>query len=163
AHLYRFVGGKAATVDNLSTVVFSSGSTGDPKGVMLTHYNIAANIEQIGQMFALGKADRIAGILPFFHSFGFTATLMLRSVLGVGVVYHANPFDADIIGDLVSRYSATFLMATPTFLQTYIRRCSPEDFGSLQYVVAGAEKLPERIAQAFQDHFGIRPHEGYGC
>ena len=163
SHLYRFLNGKAAAVDDLATVVFSSGSTGDPKGVMLTHYNIAANIEQIGQIFALGKAGRFIGILPFFHSFGFTATLMLPSMMGVGVVYHANPFDADIIGDLVSRYNATFLMATPTFLQTYIRRCSPEEFGSLQYVVAGAEKLPERIAQAFDDHFGIRPLEGYGC
>src|SRR5206468_5590727 len=77
--------------------------------------------------------------------------------------YHPNPFDAGIIGGLVSQYGATFLMATPTFLQTYIRRCAPEDFGSLEYVVAGAEKLPERIAQAFDDHFGIRPLEGYGC
>ena len=163
SHLYRFVGGKAAAVGDLATVVFSSGSTGDPKGVMLSHYNIAANIEQIGQIFALDKGDRILGILPFFHSFGFTATLMLPSVLGIGVVYHPNPFDAGIIGGLVSQYGATFLMATPTFLQTYIRRCAPEDFGSLEYVVAGAEKLPERIAQAFDDHFGIRPLEGYGC
>src|SRR5213596_2736006 len=69
SHLYRFVGGKAATVDDLATVVFSSGSTGDPKGVMLSHYNIAANIEQIGQIFALDKGDRILGILPFFRSF----------------------------------------------------------------------------------------------
>ena len=163
SHLYRFVGGKAAALGDLATVVFSSGSTGDPKGVMLSHYNIAANIEQIGQIFALDKGDRILGILPFFHSFGFTATLMLPSVLGIGVVYHPNPFDAGIIGGLVSQYGATFLMATPTFLQTYIRRCAPEDFGSLEYVVAGAEKLPERIAQAFDDHFGIRPLEGYGC
>jgi acyl-[acyl-carrier-protein]-phospholipid O-acyltransferase/long-chain-fatty-acid--[acyl-carrier-protein] ligase len=64
---------------------------------------------------------------------------------------------------LVSQYSVTFLLATPTFLQTYMRRCSPEDFGSLQYVMAGAEKLPERVSLAFEDHFGIRPLEGYGC
>jgi acyl-[acyl-carrier-protein]-phospholipid O-acyltransferase/long-chain-fatty-acid--[acyl-carrier-protein] ligase len=79
------------------------------------------------------------------------------------VVYHPNPLDAKVIGELVERYSVTFLIATPTFLQAYMRRCSPESFGSLQYVLVGAEKLPERVALAFEDTFGIRPLEGYGC
>jgi acyl-[acyl-carrier-protein]-phospholipid O-acyltransferase / long-chain-fatty-acid--[acyl-carrier-protein] ligase len=161
--LCRELGGCQATIDDVATIVFSSGSTGEPKGVMLTHYNLASNIEQIGQTFALNSRDRFLGVLPFFHSFGFTATLLLPSVNGIGVVYHANPFDATVIGGLASRYAATFLMATPTFLQTYLHRCSPDDFGSLKYVIAGAEKLPERIAQAFEDHFGVRPLEGYGC
>jgi acyl-[acyl-carrier-protein]-phospholipid O-acyltransferase / long-chain-fatty-acid--[acyl-carrier-protein] ligase len=151
------------TLDDLATIIFSSGSTGDPKGVMLTHYNIASNIQQMGQIFAFNRKDRILGILPFFHSFGFTATIMVPTALGVGVVYHPNPFDAQVIGEKVREYSVTFLLATPTMLQAYMRRCQPEDFGSLQFVMAGAEKLPERIAQTFDDVFGIRPMEGYGC
>jgi acyl-[acyl-carrier-protein]-phospholipid O-acyltransferase/long-chain-fatty-acid--[acyl-carrier-protein] ligase len=103
------------------------------------------------------------GILPFFHSFGFTVGLWLPAVHGIGVVFHPNPLDAGSISELVSKYSVTFLIATPTFLQAYMRRASPEHFGSLQYVLVGAEKLPERTALAFEDTFGIRPLEGYGC
>src|SRR6185369_8492006 len=73
------------------------------------------------------------------------------------------PLDARAIGALIGQYEVTFLLATPTFLQTYMRRCSAEDFGSVQYVMAGAEKLPERVSIAFEDRFGIRPLEGYGC
>jgi acyl-[acyl-carrier-protein]-phospholipid O-acyltransferase/long-chain-fatty-acid--[acyl-carrier-protein] ligase len=83
-------------------------------------------------------------------------------VLGCGVVFHPTPLDAKAIGELVRSYRCTFLLATPTFLQLYHRICEPEDFGSLQFVVTGAEKLPERLAQAFEDKFGIRPLEGYG-
>ncbi len=149
--------------DQLATIIFSSGSTGDPKGVMLTHANITSNIQQVSQVFMLGGCDKILGILPFFHSFGFMAGLWLPAVNGVGVVYHPNPLDAQVIGQLVGQYKVTFLVATPTFLQAYIRRCSPESFGSLQYVLVGAEKLPERVAITFEDLFGIRPLEGYGC
>jgi acyl-[acyl-carrier-protein]-phospholipid O-acyltransferase/long-chain-fatty-acid--[acyl-carrier-protein] ligase len=131
--------------------------------VVLTHFNLAANVDQMNQVFLLGRHDRILGILPFFHSFGFTGTLCLPALLGIGVVFHPNPLEARAIGALVSRYAVTFLLATPTFLQTYTRRCEPEDFGSLRFVMAGAEKLPERIAVAFDDRFGIRPLEGYGC
>jgi acyl-[acyl-carrier-protein]-phospholipid O-acyltransferase/long-chain-fatty-acid--[acyl-carrier-protein] ligase len=153
----------ASAVDRLATVIFSSGSTGDPKGVMLTHFNILSNIQQVSQVFMLGGRDRILGILPFFHSFGFMGALWLPAVHGVGVVYHPNPLDAQVIGELVEKYRVTFLIATPTFLQAYMRRCPPESFGSLQFVLVGAEKLPERIALAFEDTFGIRPLEGYGC
>lgn len=154
---------EGSAVDQLATVIFSSGSTGDPKGVMLTHANIASNIQQVSQVFMLDGRDKILGILPFFHSFGFMAGLWLPAVNGVGVVYHPNPLDAQVIGHLVGQYKVTFLVATPTFLQAYIRRCTPESFGSLQYVLVGAEKLPERVAIAFEDIFGIRPLEGYGC
>jgi acyl-[acyl-carrier-protein]-phospholipid O-acyltransferase / long-chain-fatty-acid--[acyl-carrier-protein] ligase len=153
----------SARMDQLATVIFSSGSTGDPKGVMLTHFNIMSNIGQVSQVFMLGERDRVLGILPFFHSFGFTAGLWLPAVQGVGVVFHPNPLDAQAIGGLVEKYKVTFLVATPTFLQTYMRRCTPENFGSLQYVLVGAEKLQERVALAFEDQFGIRPLEGYGC
>jgi acyl-[acyl-carrier-protein]-phospholipid O-acyltransferase/long-chain-fatty-acid--[acyl-carrier-protein] ligase len=150
-------------LDDLATVVFSSGSTGDPKGIMLSHWNIQSNVIQINRIIALDRSDRMLGVLPFFHSFGFTATLIFPLTSGVGVVYHPNPLDARVIGALIRKYAVTFLMATPTFLQAYIRRCDPEDFGSLQFVLAGAEKLSERIVQAFEDRFGIRPLEGYGC
>ncbi len=150
-------------LDDLATVIFSSGSTGDPKGVMLSHYNIMSNIQQIAQTFMLGRDDRLLGVLPFFHSFGFTVTLCMPAVIGVGVVYHPSPLDLVAISDRVRDYRLTFLLATPTFLQAYMRRCKPEDFGSLQFVLVGAEKLPERVALAFEDQFGIRPLEGYGC
>jgi acyl-[acyl-carrier-protein]-phospholipid O-acyltransferase / long-chain-fatty-acid--[acyl-carrier-protein] ligase len=162
--LMRFAGAEQVPVlDDLATIIFSSGSTGEPKGVMLTHYNVASNIEQLDQVFLLQPEDRIMGILPFFHSFGFTATLCLPAAVGAGVVYHPNPLDSRVIGALINKYAVTMLLATPTFLNTYLRRCTPEEFGSLRFVMAGAEKLPERIAVAFEDHFGIRPLEGYGC
>jgi acyl-[acyl-carrier-protein]-phospholipid O-acyltransferase/long-chain-fatty-acid--[acyl-carrier-protein] ligase len=154
---------RPATLDDIATIIFSSGSTGDPKGVILTHYNIASNVAQLSQVFMLHADDRIMGILPLFHSFGFTGTLCLPALTGIGVVFHPNPLDSRVIGALVNKYSVTMLLATPTFLNAYARRCTPEEFGSLRFVMAGAEKLPDRISQAFEDHFGIRPYEGYGC
>jgi len=156
-------GGTTKSLDDLATVIFSSGSTGEPKGVMLTHYNIASNIEQMEQTFMLGRHDRLLGVLPFFHSFGFSVALWLPAVLGIGVAYHPSPLDLTAVSELVRDYRITFLLATPTFLQAYVRRCSPEDFGSLEFVIVGAEKLPEALALAFEDRFGIRPLEGYGC
>jgi len=163
AWIERALAAKKRDLDDLATIIFSSGSTGDPKGVMLSHYNIASNIEQMGQTFMFGKKDSLLGVLPFFHSFGFTVTLCLPAVLGVSVVYHPSPLDLAAISELVRDYRVTFLMATPTFLQAYMRRCSPEDFGSLDFVLVGAEKLPERLALAFEDRFGVKPLEGYGA
>jgi acyl-[acyl-carrier-protein]-phospholipid O-acyltransferase / long-chain-fatty-acid--[acyl-carrier-protein] ligase len=151
------------SLDDTATVIFSSGSTGEPKGVVLSHFNLASNVEQLEQVFHLHDGDSILGILPFFHSFGFTGTLCLPPLAGIGVVFHVSPLDAQAIGGLVSKYSVTMLLSTPTFLNSYTRRIPPEAFGSLRIVMAGAEKLPDRIAQAFEDHFGIRPLEGYGC
>ncbi len=150
------------TVDDVVTVIFSSGSTGDPKGVLLTHFNVDSNVEAVAQVTRVTPTDRILGILPLFHSFGYMATLWLAANKGMSVVFHPNPLDAGAIGMLVHRYRVTLLIATPTFLQIYLRRCAPADFGSLRVVLTGAEKLPERLAQAFEDHFGIRPMEGYG-
>jgi acyl-[acyl-carrier-protein]-phospholipid O-acyltransferase/long-chain-fatty-acid--[acyl-carrier-protein] ligase len=161
--LERAVAGKTTSIDDIATVIFSSGSTGDPKGVVLSHYNIVANVEQAGQTFRFSKNDRLLGVLPFFHSFGFTITLWLPAVYGAGVAYHPSPIDLGAIGELVRDYSVSFLLSTPTFLEKYTRRCSPEDFGSLTNVVVGAEKLPEKLALAFEDRFGLRPLEGYGA
>ncbi len=154
---------RPVSMDDLATVIFSSGSTGEPKGVMLSHFNIAANIAAMKQVFGLTARDGFLGTLPFFHSFGFTGTLALTGSLGVGVAYHPTPLDAAAVGRIVREHSLTFLLSTPTFLQLYLRGCAPEDFGSLRLVMAGAEKLPERLATAFEDKFGIRPLEGYGC
>jgi acyl-[acyl-carrier-protein]-phospholipid O-acyltransferase/long-chain-fatty-acid--[acyl-carrier-protein] ligase len=89
--------------------------------------------------------------------------LFLPALVGVGAVYHSNPLDAKTIGPMVKDYRITFLLATPTFLQLYTRGCAAEDFGSLRLIMTGAEKLPERLAAAFEEKFGIRPLEGYGC
>jgi acyl-[acyl-carrier-protein]-phospholipid O-acyltransferase/long-chain-fatty-acid--[acyl-carrier-protein] ligase len=162
--LERMLGrAKKAKLDDLATVIFSSGSTGEPKGVTLSHYNIISNIEQMEQVFSLDGRDRFLGVLPFFHSFGFTGTLCLPATLGVGAVYHANPLDAKTIGRLVCDHKVTFVLATPTFLQLYLRGCAPEQFGSVRVVAVSAEKLPERLASAFEEQFGVRPFEAYGC
>jgi acyl-[acyl-carrier-protein]-phospholipid O-acyltransferase/long-chain-fatty-acid--[acyl-carrier-protein] ligase len=153
---------KEVALDDLATVIFSSGSTGEPKGVMLTHYNILSNLEQFGHILSFTHHDRLLGILPFFHSFGFTVALCLPAEIGAGVVFHPNPLDARAIGVLVRENNVTILLTTPTFLQIYMRGVPSEDFGSLQLIIVGAEKLSERLADAVEQYFGIRPLEGYG-
>ena len=149
------------TMDDLATITFSSGSTGEPKGVMLSHFNVDANAQGASQVLHLYQDERVLGILPFFHSFGY---LVFWFVMfnNAGIIFHPSPLDAAAIGELVRRYRITFLVTTPTFLQLYQRRCTPEQFSSLRVVLTGAEKLPARLAQAFEDRFGIGPIEGYG-
>jgi len=149
------------TMDDVATIIFSSGSTGEPKGVMLSHFNVDANVQGASQVLHLYQDERVLGILPFFHSFGYLV-FWLVTLNGQSIVFHPSPLDVTAIGDLVQRYRLTFLVTTPTFLQLYQRRCTPEQFSSLRVVVTGAEKLPARLAQAFEDHFGIAPVEGYG-
>jgi acyl-[acyl-carrier-protein]-phospholipid O-acyltransferase/long-chain-fatty-acid--[acyl-carrier-protein] ligase len=149
------------TMDDLATIIFSSGSTGEPKGVMLSHFNIDANAQGANQVLHLYQDERVLGILPFFHSFGYLV-FWLAMFKNVGIVFHPSPLDVTAIGELVLRYRVTFLVTTPTFLQLYLRRCTPEQFSSLRVVLTGAEKLPARLAQAFEDRFGIEPIEGYG-
>jgi acyl-[acyl-carrier-protein]-phospholipid O-acyltransferase/long-chain-fatty-acid--[acyl-carrier-protein] ligase len=120
------------TGDTLATVIFSSGSTGVPKGVMLTHRNVLANVDSIGQVYQLAPEDVLVGVLPFFHSFGFTGTVWLPALSGFGVVYHANPMDAKTIGELAGRYRATVIISTPTFCSSYIRKCEPGQFKHLR-------------------------------
>jgi acyl-[acyl-carrier-protein]-phospholipid O-acyltransferase/long-chain-fatty-acid--[acyl-carrier-protein] ligase len=152
---------RAVTVDDTATIIFSSGSTGEPKGVVLSHFNIDANVQAIREAFRVLPGDRLAAILPMFHSFGYTISWFAVNS-GIGSVCHPSPLDAVHIGELVQRYAATVLLATPTFLQLYMRRCAPAQFGSLRLVLAGAEAMPEALALAFEDGFGIRPMEGYG-
>ncbi len=150
------------SITDLATIIFSSGSTGEPKGVMLSHFNLDSNVEGVAQLLHIDQHDRVLGILPFFHSFGYLATLWFPTIHGAGVIFHPSPLDAGGIGELIDHHKATVLLATPTFLQLYVRRCSPEQFGSLRIVLTGAEKLSDRLLVAFEERFGIRPIEGYG-
>jgi len=149
------------SIDDLATIIFSSGSTGEPKGVMLSHFSVDSNQRAASQVLQLFRTDRVLGVLPFFHSFGYLV-FWLVCCSRIGIIFHPSPLDVAAIGELVRRYRVTFLVATPTFLQLYQRRCTPEQFSSLRIVITGAEKLPPRLAQAFEDRFGIEPVEGYG-
>ena len=148
--------------DELLTVIFTSGSTSMPKGVMLTHANIGSNVRAAETVVQLSDQDVMLCCVPFFHSLGYTITMWGALMLGFEGVCHASPLDATIIGRLVREYRATILISTPTFLRNYMRRLDPEDFASLDLVITGAEKLPQDLADAFEKHFGVRPLEGYG-
>ena len=147
----------------LATIVFSSGSTGAPKGVMLTHANILSNVRAFTQIFPMGTGDCFIGLLPLFHSFGFTCTFWYPLLQGAAVAYHPNPTDAKTIGELTETYRGTMLISTPTFSQSYVRRCTPAQFASLKYAIVGAEKLHESLATEFRERFGLDLLEGYGC
>jgi len=149
--------------DSLATIIFSSGSTGVPKGVMLTHANILANVDSLAQIFPMSSPDCFIGVLPFFHSFGLTGTLWFPLIQGCGVAYHPNPMDAKTIGELAETYRGSMLISTPTFCQSYLRRCTKEQFAHLKYAIVGAEKLREPLATAFEQQFGVSLLEGYGC
>jgi acyl-[acyl-carrier-protein]-phospholipid O-acyltransferase/long-chain-fatty-acid--[acyl-carrier-protein] ligase len=148
---------------DLNTIIFSSGSTGEPKGVMLTHRNVAASVESIVQAIDPRANDRILGILPLFHSFGYTVTLWVPLQIGASVVYHADPRQAKETGDLCRIYHCTILLTTPTFLRFNLKRCEPADFAPLRLLICGAEKLPSSLACEFKEKFGVLPMEGYGC
>jgi acyl-[acyl-carrier-protein]-phospholipid O-acyltransferase/long-chain-fatty-acid--[acyl-carrier-protein] ligase len=151
------------SLDDIATIIFSSGSTGEPKGVMLSHRNIAANAESVVAHIDVSPSDRILGVLPFFHSFGYTVTLWMPLVIGGSAVYHSDPRQAKEIGELCRTFKCTIFLSTATFLRFYLRRCEPNDFKSLRLLVCGAEKLPPNLAKEFEAKFGLLPLEGYGC
>ncbi|MFP6724552.1 MAG: AMP-binding protein [Candidatus Poribacteria bacterium] len=161
--LERNLGLHEVKEEDLLTIIFTSGSTGVPKGVMLTHANIGSNIKAIDQIVKLGHEDVMIGILPFFHSFGFTATLWATMALDIKAAYHFSPLEGKQIGKLCQRHKGTILLATPTFLRGFLHRCSPEEFASVDVIVTGAEKLPKDLADAFEEKFNIQPVEGYGA
>ncbi|MBX3443697.1 MAG: MFS transporter [Planctomyces sp.] len=144
------------------TIIFTSGSTGEPKGVVLTQSNIGSNVQAVDHLLQLKPSDTLLGILPMFHSFGYTATLWLPMCFDAAVAFHFNPLDAKIVGKLCEKYKVTLILSTPTFLRTYMRRCDREQFAHLDMVVVGAEKLPLDLAKEFQEKFGVLPSEGYG-
>jgi acyl-[acyl-carrier-protein]-phospholipid O-acyltransferase/long-chain-fatty-acid--[acyl-carrier-protein] ligase len=149
--------------DSVAAIVFTSGSTGQPKGVMLSHRNILANIDSVAQIFHFEPRDRMAGVLPLFHSFGLMGTLWFPLTEGTAVMYHPNPTEADSVGELVAKNGATVLMASPTFAGLYLRKCDAGQFASLRYVFVGSEKLREPLALAFAEKFHVPLIEGYGA
>lgn len=161
--LERLLGRRRAIgMDDLATVAFSRGSGGASKGVLLTHSNLASNVEQLARILFLRRRDRVLGVLPLSHPFGFTGTAVLPGVLGIGAVYQTNPRNAASAGALAKKYSVTILPATPAQLEALVA-CPPGHFGSLEYVLSAGEKLPPEIEAAFEDRFGIRPLEAYGA
>jgi acyl-[acyl-carrier-protein]-phospholipid O-acyltransferase / long-chain-fatty-acid--[acyl-carrier-protein] ligase len=150
-------------LDDLATIIFSSGSTGEPKGIMLSHRNIAANIESMIQAVALRPSDRALGVLPFFHSFGYTVTLWAPLQVGASVLYHPDPRQAKEIGELCRKHHCSLYLSTATFLRFCLRKCEADDFRTLRILICGAEKLPVSLAQEFEGKFGMLPMEGYGC
>jgi acyl-[acyl-carrier-protein]-phospholipid O-acyltransferase/long-chain-fatty-acid--[acyl-carrier-protein] ligase len=150
------------SLDDIATIIFSSGSTGDPKGVMLSHRNIACNAESMVALVDVDHHDRLLSVLPLFHSFGYTVTMWMPLLIGGSAVFHADPRQAKEIGELCKTFRCSILLSTATFLRFYLRRCEADDFKSLRYLVCGAEKLPPALAKEFESKFGVLPTEGYG-
>lgn len=159
----RLLGTPKRGENDLATIIFSSGSEGDPKGVMLTLRSIISQTTAMGEVFPHDEKTCLLGFLPFFHSFGFTGTVWMPFLNKVRAVYHPSPLEHKNIGELAMKYRATVLIATSTFLQGFIRRCPPEHLRSLEFVVCGAEKLTPRVRTAFREKFGVEPVEGYGA
>ncbi|MEZ5962568.1 MAG: AMP-binding protein [Planctomycetota bacterium] len=149
------------SADDPVTIIFSSGSTGDPKGVPLSHRNIACNVDAAAHVLPLDESDRILGILPLFHAFGYMVMWFALN-RHMALATFPNPRDPDGIAKAMREGGATVIITTPTFLQMWMRRCDPKDFSSLRMVITGAERLSESLADAFAARFGVRPLEGYG-
>lgn len=163
ALLERTLGISGVAGDDLLTVMFTSGSTGEPKGVMLSHDNVATQIDAMREAVDLRHGDVALGVLPFFHAYGYTATLWTVLTLPLKGVYHYDPRDGQQIGKLCRAHRATMLMSIPTLLRNYLRRVPPDDFRSLEVVFASSEKLSRDLSDAFEARFGVRPFDGYGC
>lgn len=161
--LERVLGIHAIPEDEVMTIIFTSGSTGRPKGVMLPWRSIEANTGMVDALLRLRPDDVMIGVLPFFHSFGYTITLWTPLAMGVGAVYHTNPLEGRVIGRLARERKATILLGTPTFLRAYAQRLPPEDLETVEFVACGSERLPAAVADAFEARFGIRPFQGYGA
>ena len=145
-----------------AVLLFTSGTTGEPKGVVISHRNVVGNVSQFRQLLDAKKNDAILASLPFFHTFGSTVTLWYPLIEGVRIVTYPNPLEAARCAALIERYKLTFLLATPTFLRVYLRKAQPYQLRSLRLTIAGAEKLPLDLARHFEERFGKRVFEGYG-
>lgn len=149
-------------LDETATLLFTAGSTGDSKGVLLTHRNILTNIHAIQQQARLSNHETVLGVVPFFHSFGFTLTLWTVLTLGHSVVYHFDPRDSRRIGNLCERHRPTVLFCTPTMMRAYLKRAKPGQFSSVRTCILGGEKVKVSLATDIVKELGIVPIEGYG-
>src|SRR6184192_3774409 len=143
-------------------LLFTSGTTGEPKGVVVSHRNVVGNVSQFRQLLDARETDAILASLPFFHTFGSTVTLWYPLIEGVRIVTYPNPLEAAKNAALIERYKLTLLLATPTFLRGYLRKAEPDKLRSLRLVITGAEKLPLDLAKNFEERFNQRVFEGYG-
>ena len=148
--------------DTEAGLLFTSGSSGEPKGVILTHRNVLGNCLQIDGSQLLPDGEKVIASLPIFHSFGFTVTLWYPILRCVSVIAVPSPLEYKKIAEAVAAESATVLISTPTFLKPYIRRVAPEKLKTLRYVVTGAEKAPDGFAELWQKTFNSEYLEGYG-
>lgn len=160
--LVKSLGLEKIKSDDPLTVIFTSGSTGEPKGVVLSQHNVASNVDAVNELMRLSSTDTLLGVLPFFHSFGFTVTMWMPLTAEPAAVYHFNPLDARMVGSLIEKYKCTILAATPTFLRSYLKRCTVEEMATMNLVIVGAEKMPDDLRIAFKEKYGFEPTEGYG-
>ena len=149
--------------DSPAVVLFTSGSEGTPKGVVLSHANILANLKQLEARINFNAKDKVLNFLPMFHSFGFTVGTMLPILHGINTFFYPTPLHYAVIPEIAYETNATIMFATNTFLSGYAKKAHPYDFYSMRYVVAGAEKLQDTTRQLWADKFGIRIMEGYGA
>jgi acyl-[acyl-carrier-protein]-phospholipid O-acyltransferase/long-chain-fatty-acid--[acyl-carrier-protein] ligase len=160
--LERMFGLHKLTADDTLTIIYTSGSSGKPKGAMLSHRAISQEVDNFRAVYKLSSADRLLTVLPFFHAFGYTIEIWLPMLIGPRPVYHFTPLEPKVIGELSRKYDCNFFVTTATFGRTYLRKCPRENFERLSTVICGAEKMPIDFAEAWQEKYGIRPVEGYG-
>ncbi|MBC7980454.1 MAG: AMP-binding protein [Armatimonadetes bacterium] len=158
----RLLGLDKRSNNDEAILLFTSGSSGEPKGVALTHRNVLANVTQFTSRLNIGRDSSILGCLPLFHSFGCTVTLWYPVIEGINLITYPSPLETKRLAELISLHQIKVLLATPTFLRGYMKRIDSAQLASLKLVVTGAEKLPQNFADAFEEKFGVRPMEGYG-